>query len=332
MAFVKVVGGSKIYNFRIQSFVHFYSKLWSFSGSSTSTSTRCRPERRLGVRASAAPPEATRRLRSRLPQAPAPRGSLKSSRAARRRRLRRTDRVRATDCRSVCGAPPYARRPRPPYHGGISAVTVTSPARHPPYKYRSFSPSRRHRRSIAPSVSPPSSCDPTASHGRATILAPSLGSVGPPRVTCCPGRAIAVAGAEPPRPPLPTLVVRPRWRLLRPNFGHPQALGERAVELHYLTGRERRRLAGIRTEPPPPHAKDPIASPQIFPGSQPQTRGISVKVGKVLGTSLQKRNFNSKTLLLILVKSLENRRTIGKCKLNFARLLVMSTTTFVKLV
>jgi hypothetical protein len=40
--------------------------------------------------------------------------------------------------------------------------------------------------------------------------------------------------------------------------------------------------------------------------------------------------FNRKALLLILVKSLENRRKFGKCKLNFARLLVKSTTTFVK--
>jgi hypothetical protein len=31
MAFVKVVGGSEIYNFCIQSFVHFYSNFWSYS-------------------------------------------------------------------------------------------------------------------------------------------------------------------------------------------------------------------------------------------------------------------------------------------------------------
>jgi hypothetical protein len=78
-----------------------------------------------------------------------------------------------------------------------------------------------------------------------------------------------VAGAEPPRPPPPALAVRPRRRLLCPNFGHPQALGERVVELHYLPDRERHRLTGNRPEPPPPHAKDPIARPQIFPRSQP---------------------------------------------------------------
>jgi hypothetical protein len=114
-------------------------------------------------------------------------------------------------------------------------------------------------------------------------------------------QAIPIAEAELPRPPPPALVVRPRRQLLRPNFGHPQALGERVVETHYLPDRERRRLAEIRLEPPPPHAKNPIASPQIFLGSQPWTRGISVRVGKVLGTSLQKRNFNSKTFLLILI-------------------------------
>jgi hypothetical protein len=190
-------------------------------------------------------------------------------------------------------------------------------------------PSCRHRRPTAPLAPPPPSCAPTTSHGLATIPAPSLGSIGPSCAACCPGRAIPVAGAE---PPPPALAVRPHRRLLRPNFGQPPALGEHVVEPHYLPGWERRRLSGIRPEPPPPHAEDLIARPQIFPGSQPLTRGISVRVGKVLGTSLQKRNFSSKTLLLILVKSLENCSKIGKYKLNFARLLVKSTTTLVKLV
>jgi hypothetical protein len=43
-----------------------------------------------------------------------------------------------------------------------------------------------------------------------------------------------------------------------------------------------------------------------------QSRGISVRVGKVLRTSVQKGNFNSKRLLPILVKSLENRKKLGK--------------------
>jgi hypothetical protein len=57
-----------------------------------------------------------------------------------------------------------------------------------------------------------------------------------------------------------------------------------------------------------------------------------VRVGKVLGTSLQRCIFNSKVTLLILIKSLENRRKIEKFILNFFILLVKSTTTFVKLV
>jgi hypothetical protein len=89
-----------------------------------------------------------------------------------------------------------------------------------------------------------------------------------------------------------------------PNFGHPWALGEHMVEPNHLPGRERRRFAGIRPEPAPPHAEDPIASPQFLPGCFVQSRGISLRVGKVLGTSLQKCIFNSKVTLLILVKSL----------------------------
>jgi hypothetical protein len=60
--------------------------------------------------------------------------------------------------------------------------------------------------------------------------------------------------------------------------------------------------------------------------------GACVSPGKHLGVSMKKRNFNSIVTLLILVKSLENRRKLKKCKLNFSRLLVKSTTTFVKLV
>jgi hypothetical protein len=83
-------------------------------------------------------PHATRAAR--LPHAPAPRGSSKSPRGHTRCHPRRTGRMRATDRRFVRGASPYARRSRPPYHGGISAVTATSPARRPTYKYRTFPP------------------------------------------------------------------------------------------------------------------------------------------------------------------------------------------------
>jgi hypothetical protein len=58
MAFVKVVGGSEIYNFRIQRFVYFYSKFWSFSGLNTGTSTRCRPVHRRAATSCAPRPSA----------------------------------------------------------------------------------------------------------------------------------------------------------------------------------------------------------------------------------------------------------------------------------
>jgi hypothetical protein len=45
---------------------------------------------------------------------------------------------------------------------------------------------------------------------------------------------------RPPRPPPPVLAVRPRRRLLRPNFGHHRTLGEHVVEPHQHPGRERR--------------------------------------------------------------------------------------------
>jgi hypothetical protein len=129
--------------------------------------------------------------------------------------------VRSTDRRSVGGAPPYARRPRPTYHGRISAVTPSSRPSHP-YKCRTIFPSsRRQRRPTVPSAPPPSSCAPSVSHGRATAHVPSLDPIVPSRVACCPGRALAVAGAKPPRTPPPVLAVRPRRRFPRPNFGHP---------------------------------------------------------------------------------------------------------------
>jgi hypothetical protein len=43
-----------------------------------------------------------------------------------------------------------------------------------------------------------------------------------------------------------------------------------------------------------------------------------------VGSSVQKGNFNSITHLLMFVKSLENHNNSKNCKLNFARLLVMS--------
>jgi hypothetical protein len=78
MAFVKVVGGSEIYNFCIQSFVHLYSKNWSFSISNTGTLSRCRPERRRTA--------TSRAPACRVPQRPRPRSP--PAEAARRPRPR----------------------------------------------------------------------------------------------------------------------------------------------------------------------------------------------------------------------------------------------------
>jgi hypothetical protein len=143
MAFVKVVGGIEIYNFRIQSFVHFYTIFWSFSNSNSGPAARSGPNaaapRRhacsraahrarapagLGIRATRRPrPHAGRGVP--LPHAPhpeAPRSPPGPSHAA----SRRTGPELAADRWSVGGIPPYARRPRSPYYGGISAVTATS--------------------------------------------------------------------------------------------------------------------------------------------------------------------------------------------------------------
>jgi hypothetical protein len=70
-----------------------------------------------------------------------PRGSSESSRGHARRRPRRTAPLRATDHRSVSGAPPYVRRPWPMYNGRISAVTPSSSRLSRPYKCRAFCPS-----------------------------------------------------------------------------------------------------------------------------------------------------------------------------------------------
>jgi hypothetical protein len=116
MAFVKVVGGSEIYNFRIQSFVHLYSKNWSFSISNTCTLSRCRPERSRAPSAFA--PEATAgrgnppSQATHLPLAVAtPQdASIAPRHAPPRRRAVRALCTRRTA--SPSAVRPYARRPR----------------------------------------------------------------------------------------------------------------------------------------------------------------------------------------------------------------------------
>jgi hypothetical protein len=180
-----------------------------------------RAHRHVVGQSAAAPPKATHRPRPRLPHAPAPRGTLESSRAT-------CAIARAVPARCAPRTAGPSAAPRRTRTGRGYRTTVASPPS-PRYHRRGvqliniarFPSSRRHRRPTAPSVPPPSSCAPIAFHGRATILAPSLGSIGPTRVACCSGRAYPVARAEPPWRPLPALTVHPRRRLLRPNFGHP---------------------------------------------------------------------------------------------------------------
>jgi hypothetical protein len=178
----------------------------------------------------AAPAEAACRLRPRLPHALRPRGSLESSRAA-RCRLSMPYWLSARHGPSVRRRRPTVHTPvEAGYHGRISGRAAITPEPSRSYKYPAFFPSpvgiatpprrpRRHRRAVPL----------PASHGQATAHIPSLDPLGPSRATCCPGRARVIAGAEPPRLPPPVLAVRPRRRVLRPNTGHPQALGEPTV-------------------------------------------------------------------------------------------------------
>jgi hypothetical protein len=84
------------------------------------------------------------------------------------------------------------------------------------------------------------------------------------------------------------------------------------VEPDSFPGRERRRPRRIPASRAAPTAKGRIAKGRIFLGCLAQTKGIVVKVGKDLGALVQNGNFNSKRILLILVKSLEKRRKFRK--------------------
>jgi hypothetical protein len=140
MAFVKVVGGTEIYNFCIQSFVHFSTKFWSKSISNRrstnykwvghtlrrdvarATRRASRPcADRLGIRARTPPkPRAFPRLTP-LPEVPrfypAPRVAP--------RRLRRTR------ARPAPGGPPVRPTPRRTRAGRGSTVPRQNPHCHP---------------------------------------------------------------------------------------------------------------------------------------------------------------------------------------------------------
>jgi hypothetical protein len=273
MAFEKVVGGTEIYNFRIQSFMHFYTKFWSFSilnqGSAThldpnAVMLRSRASPRaarsarepagLGVRAThRTRPHAGRGMP--LPHVPCPEAHWSPpSRAHTMDRAvpaRCVPRSAGLSAAPAVHAPVEAAVPRSHLQGHalVSASEL-------PYLNRApFPSSRRHhclscrlhrRRRTRLPVHPPV---------HPILLEPPLDPVGPIRVACSPSRALAVTRTEVSWLPPPAIAVRPLRQLLRPNFGHPQALGEHVVTPHSLPGRKRRWLAGIWLAPPPFHAR-----------------------------------------------------------------------------
>jgi hypothetical protein len=103
-------------------------------------------------------------------------------------------------------------------------------------------------------------------------------------------RACRAPGGPPVRPVPRPYARRPR---LPPYHGSifvvtPTSPGSRPyLRQHALPPRARHRRSR-RSTAPPIWYRDPIASLQIFPGSQPRTRGISVRLRKVPGTSLRK--------------------------------------------
>jgi hypothetical protein len=155
MAFVKVVGGTEIYNFRIQSFMHFYTKFWSLSISNQGSA------KRLGPNAAALQRRARTRRASRRPLRP----RLTPPKAARRPRLTllhvpcleaigvlpavRTPRTAPYRLGARRGQPvhrwrpPYARQSRPPCHDRIFKVMPSSAQASHPNLNRAPCPSSR---------------------------------------------------------------------------------------------------------------------------------------------------------------------------------------------
>jgi hypothetical protein len=174
--------------------------------------------------------------------------------------------VRVADRRSVGSMPPYARGSRWSCYGGIFVITAASPGASPIKPERCSPllppplPRRRAIRAAAVELRPP--CFPRSSK-RAhpsprpfrTLRCHLLFGPSPRR-----RRSRGTAAA----PSVST--VRPRRRDLRPDAGHPQALGEPADMPRRFPGRERGRLAGIWPAPQPPMAKGRIASPLLVLG------------------------------------------------------------------
>jgi hypothetical protein len=178
-----------------------------------------------------------------------------------RRRVVRAPRMRRTAGPSE--ARPYARRPRSavarrnlgPRHPAVTVGRLRDLYKAPA---SSLCP---HSRATPPSAPPPSSCAPHCLPQSSNRPYPFPR---PYRTVAChllsgpsPCHRRSRAATAPP----PVLAVRPRRHILRPNSGHPQALGEHTVVPRRFPGREHGQLAGIRPAPPPPMAKALIASP-----------------------------------------------------------------------
>jgi hypothetical protein len=208
------------------------------------------------------PPKAARRPRSHLPNAPAPRGSWESYRAA-------CCRVRAVPagCAPQTAGPMAASRRTRTGRGRVPRRYLRRPLQSPrsraaPINTPHFPLLHRHCHAAAPSVPPPSSSAPSCLPRSSNRPYPFLRTykvaachlLSRPSPRRCRSRATAAAS------------VGPR-RASTPACSPPQqALGEPTVVPRRFPSQERGRLAGIWPAPPPPMAKGRIASPKLFVG------------------------------------------------------------------
>jgi hypothetical protein len=181
MAFVKVVGGIEIYNFCIQSFVHFYTNFWSYLISNSGPAKRlghgaAAPRRHARPRAGRpfcphhAQPEATR------PYASAPRcASFLAMRVSPRRRAIPT--ARTGRIAGLTRAPAIrASVATPPHHGGIFVVSTPSP----PSTYLRLLPFLGRTMSSRPTLAAPHAMDAVATeHYFCDVLATKSLRCGP---------------------------------------------------------------------------------------------------------------------------------------------------------
>jgi hypothetical protein len=175
------------------------------------------------------------------------------------------------------GGPSAVFRPRAPYHGRsitpssppagpVPYLSAANPLCAPPEPQTCHRRCRRWAHRSARSRRRPNPPSPSLGHPRAPMAAHWAS---PPRVSLEP---------EPPRLSPPAIAEHPRRRLLCPNHGHHTTLGECAVHPDPSPGRERRPFAGVGRSRAAPTAQGPIAWSQVFPGFNPWTRGISVRI------------------------------------------------------